>query len=526
MENSGKAQVVRAGWVACAAICCGMSLPQALGADAAPKPESPALAPATAPALKAVPQNQKKIGADLGHFGKELEALLDEVHENLGKDASEFAPQDSSRKKIERLSEQVIPRIVERLRAGDAQALGEGAEAQEGVVKELEEMVKALKQEVQPWELGHALDHAIELQVKAAGMVDESREKHPEQTGKPPEQLDPNAKSAAGEMGEKQHGVTGAIEHAVVELKRKADEIRPTDPTTAGKIDDTVHEIEHAKPGETSNTAATEIEKNHPERARTHQEEVLRILRTASAKLPGNDDPVAGLERKLHGLEEARTKQHEAIGETHGLDPKDDEGAARAAGKQGEVSTALGKAGEPTGEQPGKPTDEQPGKPAGELGAAHGKSEAAKHEIASGKPEAAEGHQHEVLREIESAIARTKQEIASAKAGKPGKSGKSGKGEPGQPGQPGNPEPGQGEDPKGEGQESQVAQTPTPESKEHPAGVGAFAYGRQRGEAHNATWNVSLQAKERGEIAQAEVQKFPMRYRKQIENYYRSLAGE
>lgn len=567
---SRKIEIAFAGWLASTALCCGMSLPYALGADITPVPEPPAPAPARAPAVKAVPQNQKKIGADLGRFGKDLADVLDEVRENLGSDATDFSQHDGSREKIERLSEQVIPRIVERLREGDSKALGEGVKGQESVVKELEAMIKALKKEMQPWEVGRTLEHAIELQEKAAGKVDESREKHPEHVGKTPEQLDPTAKAEAGELGEKQRGVTSAIAHAVRELKRHAEEVRPTDPTTAGKIDDTVRELEHGKLGETSDTAATEIERNHPERARTHQENVLRTLRAASAKLPGKDDPIAALERKLHGLEGALGKQREAIAETHGLDPKDDEGAARAAGKQGEVSTALGKVGDPSSEQPGKPSGEQPGKPegeqpgkpeggqpgkpegeqagkpsgeqpgkpngeqagkpsgeqpgqpSGELGSAHGKSEKAKHEIASGKPGAAEGHQKEVLHEIETAIARTKQEIAGAKAGKGGKPGK------GEPGQPGSTEPGQGqgEDPKGEGQEKQVANTPTPESKEHQAGVGAFVYGKQRGEVRDATWNVSLQAKERADIAQTEAQKLPMRYRKQIENYYKSLAGQ
>ena len=109
-----KMESLRAGWISCAALCCGMSLSQALGAEATPTPEPPAPAPALTPAMKAVPQNQKKIGSDLGRFGKDLADVLDEVRENLGGDAADFSQHDGSRAKIERLSEQVIPRIVSR----------------------------------------------------------------------------------------------------------------------------------------------------------------------------------------------------------------------------------------------------------------------------------------------------------------------------------------------------------------------------------------------------------------------------
>src|SRR6185436_699791 len=103
MELFSNKSASRTAWISGAALWFGMSLSQVVGAETAP-------APAPSPVLKPMPQNQKKIGAEIQHLGNELDDVLEEVRANLGVEAPDFAPHGRSRKKLGELSEEDIPR--------------------------------------------------------------------------------------------------------------------------------------------------------------------------------------------------------------------------------------------------------------------------------------------------------------------------------------------------------------------------------------------------------------------------------
>lgn len=484
-------------WSASAALLsCGIGLASA--EDNAPKPK---------PDLKPIPVHQKRLGAEMEGFGRALSDLLEEYHQNnMGDDGKDIESQEESRKKIEDITGMKIPKILQNLREGELKRTAEG---QDEVVVELDAMIKKLQKEVGPAEAVHAIDNAIRLQKEVNRKLEDNKERDPAREGKPPQELTGDQRRDNAETSAKEREVNPAIAAAVTALKRHADSIRPDDPAAASKIDQTVSELTGQKPGEKSDVAADDIDNNRPSQAHKKGDEIIAVLMHAKNNLPGNDDPVKRAENHLDRLERIKHDQDDAHAETSGLKPSDDEGTNRAMGKQGDVTAGL---------------DDARGNDHPELDPLIKQSKTIGHKIADGKPGEAHDGQGELGHELDRAIARAKSDVAAAKAGK-GQPGK-----PGQPGQPGSPDsaPGEG-DPS-----SETAQQPGEqakpgegkETKEHQAGVGTIQFGHLRTQQKEAQWNVSLAAKDRADVMQAESAKFPQRYRRQIMNYFQSLAGE
>lgn len=469
--------------------CCAVPLGCVCAEESAP-------APVPAREAKPLPLQQKKIGAEIDKAGRLLQDLLDEAAQNFGRELQDFAEDKTSRAVLEELSGRSIPRIVDRLREGDAGALQESARDQQQVVEELDRLIKVLKTELTPWAARKGLEHALELQHAAASAVKSG---------------DDATAADLRRAGELQRKVTAAIDDARRKLDAYASQIRPHDPEGAAKVDRVRSGLEAARLADTSTAAADDIDRNKPELAHAKQEKVIGILVDAAKGLPGHDDSVASAERKVKGLEAARGKLDEAIGATNDLRPEDDEGAAAVAGKQGEVSAAISAA---LDGDPGRKDD------------LADKSNDAKRDIASGKPGSANGKQKDLAGDLDRELTRAKDELAAAKAGKgqskPGQA-QAGKPQPGQPGPNGQPE---GAPAPGEGLAQTANAKPTPESKQHEAGLGTIQYGKLRADLQPGVWHVALQAKNRSDVLQAVAQKFPQRYRRQLAIYYQNLARE
>ncbi|MCW8129694.1 MAG: hypothetical protein KIS92_04840 [Planctomycetota bacterium] len=500
MNLNGWSWYRAAAFFSAGALWCGTQFGAVHAEDQAPKPE---------PQLRPLPQNQKQVGAGIEGIGRQLGDLLEQIEENrVGEAARDLSKHAPSRAKLGELSDRTIPRIVDQLRQGE---LEQSLAGQDAVIRELTAMITSLKTELGPYEAERELRRAIELQTKASGRLGEQREKDPAREGKRPGDLTPEQRNENKEVAGGQRDVTDAIGRAIGKLKEEKERIEKTDPAGANEIGRIVDDLERNKPSEKSDTAAGEIEANRPANAGKVQGEVLETLRRALAQLPGQHDPERTLEERIARLETAQRHQGEANAETGGLKPEDEEGANRALKHQGEVTEDVNPNSGP----------KEPGARDPVLDPLHRKSREISRKIAEGKLDEGRGLQGELAREIGRALTETKKQLADAKnnKGQPGTPGKP-EGQPGAPGQPGEPgQPG-----------AETAQSPEPseakESKEHEGGVGAFTYGKLRGAPREEGWNVSLAGKERADVEQAQTQKIPSRYRKQIEAYYQCLASQ
>ena len=256
-------------------------------------------------------------------------------------------PVKATADKLDDIGAKKVHDVVEALhRARKEQAqtkdgLQDAMKGQDGIIKELADLLKLLKREVAPAMGQRLLAQAIKKQEEALAKLKETRVTKDNLEGKPKSALNEEDKKALGETNEKQKEATEELSKAVKELKDQAQDLKKNGPQAAANIQKAMDKLESAEAPKKSNEAQTDITDNKLRAAEQKEQDVLAALKEADKLLGRNTDRTAQLEDHLQKLKETNEKQEQALNETKNLDPKNDKALAETVKDQGEVSKAL-----------------------------------------------------------------------------------------------------------------------------------------------------------------------------------------